>query len=124
MTALERGFPEYGTATTQSEKEGNVVSAPLSTHDSAGGSALKGQAVVASLAEAHEMLRSQRPEQGADLREWVAFHRHSAKVYVETAKIDRRHRHEAVHRAGLEIRKARGIEDSLDPALGIEEAHV
>lgn len=99
------------------------MSAPLPTRDSAGGSALKGQAVAASLAEAHEILRSQRPDQGADLRDWVAFHRLSAKVYVETAKIDRRHRHEAVHCAGLEIRKARGIEDSLDPDLDSEDAH-
>jgi hypothetical protein len=73
--------------------------------------------VPSTLAEAHDVLWRERPAQGADLREWVVFHRHSAEVYTETAKVDQRHYHEAVQCAGIEIRKARAIEDQLDPTL-------
>ena len=76
-----------------------------------------GQQAPATLAEAHDVLWRQRPARGADLREWVAFHRHSAAVYAETAKVDLRHQHEATQCAGIEIRKARTIEEQLSPDL-------
>jgi hypothetical protein len=73
------------------------------------------QAVAPStLMEAHEVLWRQRPARDADPSEWVAFHRHCAQVYSQTAQVDERHRHEALHCAGLEIRKARDIERQLD----------
>jgi hypothetical protein len=71
-----------------------------------------------TLAEAHEVLWRQRPAREADPSEWVAFHRHSASVYTQTAEVDTRHRHEAIQCAGMEIRKARDIEHRLDPTLG------
>jgi hypothetical protein len=45
---------------------------------------------------------------------WARFHRHSAEVYANTAKVDERHQHEATHWAGAELRRAREIEDRLD----------
>jgi hypothetical protein len=74
-----------------------------------------------TLAQAHDVLSRQRPAPGAGPREWVAFHRHSASVYSQTAAIDRRHHHEALQCAGLEIRKARDIEHQLDPQADDEE---
>jgi hypothetical protein len=74
-----------------------------------------------TLAEAHEALRCQRPERSADPREWVVFHRHSARVYSQTAEIDRQHRHEAFRCAGMEIRKARDIEHRINPQIDDEE---
>ena len=71
----------------------------------------------ATLAEAHDVLWRRRPAQGADVRAWAAFHRHSAEVYTRTAKVDQRYHHEAIQCAGIEIRKARAIEDQLDPSL-------
>lgn len=68
-----------------------------------------------TLEEAHEVLRQARPRTDADPLEWVAFHRHSAKVYSATAQIDLAHRYEATQCAGLEIRKARDIEHRLNP---------
>lgn len=68
-----------------------------------------------TLAEAHEVVWRRRPRRDADPLEWVAFHRHSAKVYSETAKVDLRHHHEATQYAGLELRRAREIEDRLNP---------
>lgn len=70
----------------------------------------------ATLAEAHDVLWRRRPKQDAHPLEWVAFHRHSAQVYSETAKVDVRHQHEATQYAGIEIRRAREIEDALNPA--------
>lgn len=66
-----------------------------------------------TLEEAHEVLLRARPQRDADPLEWVAFHRHSAEVYGATAKIDLRHQHEATQCAGIEIRRAREIEDRL-----------
>ena len=71
------------------------------------GSTRKQQNAPATLAEAHEVLWHQRPARNADVSEWIAFHRHSATVYAQTAKIDLRHRHEATECAGLAIRRAR-----------------
>ena len=68
-----------------------------------------------TLAEAHEILQRARPRVGADPLAWVRFHRFSADVYANTAKVDLRHKHEATHWAGAEIRRAREIEDRLDP---------
>jgi hypothetical protein len=78
------------------------------------------QAVPASLFEAHEVLWRQRPSRDADPVEWVAFHRRSAAVYAEIAKVDVRHRHEATQYAACEIRRAREIEHRLDPSLDDE----
>jgi hypothetical protein len=95
-----------------------VVTGRLSTGDSP---RELGEA-PATLAEAHEVLWRQRPARDADPSVWVDFHRHSAKVYAQTAKVDLRHQHEAAQCAGLEIRKARTIEDRLNPDLDSEEA--
>jgi hypothetical protein len=73
-----------------------------------------------SLYEAHEVLWRQRPSHDADPTEWIAFHRRSADIYAETAKVDVRHRHEATQYAGIEIRRAREIEHRLDPTLDDE----
>jgi hypothetical protein len=70
-----------------------------------------------TLVEAHDVLWRRRPARDADPLEWVAFHRHSAEVYAQTAKVDLRHQHEASQCAGIEIRKARDIEHRLDPGL-------
>jgi hypothetical protein len=43
----------------------------------------------------------------------VEFHRRSAEIYAEVAKVDRAHRHEAGYWAGAEIRRAREIEDGV-----------
>lgn len=75
----------------------------------------KQDVVPATLDEAHDLLWRQRPAQYADPQRWVAFHRYSAKVYEQTSKVDLRHRYEALQCAGLEIRKARDIEDQLSP---------
>jgi hypothetical protein len=72
--------------------------------------------VPATLDDAHDVLRRQQPAKDADPLEWVAFHRHSAQVYEQTSKVDLRHKYEALQCAGLEIRKARDIEDRLNPA--------
>ena len=72
----------------------------------------------ATLDEAREVLWRQRPARGADPRELVAFHRHSAQVYAQVARVDLRHRYEATQCAGLEMRQARKIEEQLDPSLG------
>jgi hypothetical protein len=82
-----------------------------------GDSAREQQKTPRTLAEAHEALRRVRPAQDADPSEWVAFHRHSARVYGQVAKVDGRHQHEATRCAGLEIRQARDIEHRLDPGL-------
>jgi hypothetical protein len=79
-------------------------------------------AVPSSLAEAHEVLRHRQPAKDADPRVWVEFHRQSAKVYGQTADVDKRHRHEALQCAGMEIRKARTIEHALDPELDGDES--
>ena len=71
------------------------------------------RAVPSTLDEAHDVLWRQRPRRDADASEWIAFHRHSAEVYSRTAKVDLRHHHEATQCAGLEIRKARTLEDLL-----------
>jgi len=80
-----------------------------------GDSAPEQQNTPATLAEAHEVLWRQRPAQDAEPLVWVEFHRHSAEVYAQTAKVDLRHRYEATQCAGLEIRKARDIEHRLNP---------
>lgn len=69
----------------------------------------------ATLSEAHEVLLHRRPRLDADPRLWIDFHRHSAEVYAQTAKTDERHRHEATQWAVTEIRRAREIEQRLDP---------
>jgi hypothetical protein len=66
-----------------------------------------------TLDEAHDVLWRQRPPRDAAPRVWAAFHRHSAKVYAQTAELDVRHRYEALQCAGIETHKAHGIEKSL-----------
>jgi hypothetical protein len=78
------------------------------------------QVVPASLFDAQEVLWRQRPGRDADPSDWVAFHRHSADVYAQTAKVDVRHQHEATQYAGIEIRRARDIEHRVDPSLDDE----
>jgi hypothetical protein len=73
-----------------------------------------------TLAEAHETLTCARPARDAEPSEWIAFHRRSAEVYAQTAKVDVRHRHEATACAGMEIRRAREIEHRVDPSLDDE----
>lgn len=68
-----------------------------------------------TLSEAHDVVWGMRPKSDADPLVWVAFHRRSADVYSRTAKIDLRHQHEATQYAGIEIRRAREIEDRLTP---------
>lgn len=68
-----------------------------------------------TLADAHEVLWRQRPAKDADPLAWVEFHRNGAQVYSRVSEADPRHRYEALACAGLEIRKAREIEDRLDP---------
>src|SRR5262245_50433988 len=94
-------------------EEGDAVSATLPQGDAA----REQQKTPATLAEAHEVLWRQRPARDADPSAWVAFHRHSATVYAQTAKVDQRHRHEATQYAGIEIRRARDIEHRLNPGL-------
>lgn len=84
---------------------------------SQGDSARERQKTPATLAEAHDLLWRQRPAPGTDLRDVAEYHRHSAQVYSKVASVDLRHHHEALQCAGLEIRKARGIEHRLDPSL-------
>lgn len=79
------------------------------------GSTRKQPDAPTTLADAHESLWRQRPARDADPSEWVAFHRHSASVYSQTAEVDIHHRHEAIQCAGMEIRKARDIEHRLNP---------
>jgi hypothetical protein len=76
---------------------------------------VSGQAVPApvTLSEAHEVLIRGRPRLDAAPRAWVVFHRHSAEVYANVAKVDIGHCHEATHCAGVELRQAREIEDRL-----------
>jgi hypothetical protein len=76
--------------------------------------------VPATLYDAREALQRQRPARDADPLVWVAFHRHSADVYAQTAKVDVRHQHEATQFAGIEIRRAREIEHRIDPSLDDE----
>jgi hypothetical protein len=68
-----------------------------------------------TLDEAHEMCWRQRPSQDAGPLEWVAFHRRSAEMYAQAAKVDLRHKHEASQYAGMAIRRARDIEHRLNP---------
>ncbi|MGB3441940.1 MAG: AMED_5909 family protein [Actinophytocola sp.] len=73
------------------------------------------QAVVpSSLFEAHEVLRRQRPSRDAAPEDWIAFHRRCSEVYTATAKVDIRHRHEAMQYAAIEIRRAREIDPAVD----------
>jgi hypothetical protein len=67
----------------------------------------------ATLAEAKELLQRQRPKSWAEPLVWVAFHRRSAEIYGQVARVDRAHRFEAQAYAGQEIRQAREIEDQL-----------
>ena len=67
----------------------------------------------ATLMEAHELVRQHRPKLDAEPLVWVAFHRRSAEIYGQIAKVDPSHRYEAQAYAGQEIRKAREIEDQL-----------
>lgn len=76
--------------------------------------------VPSSLLEAHEVLWQQRPSRDAAPAVWVAFHRRSADIYAQTAKVDVRHQHEATQYAAVEIRRAREIEHRLDPSLDDE----
>ena len=69
--------------------------------------------VLATLAQAHEVLLRSRPRHDAESGVWVAFHRRSAEVYAAVAKVDRGHRHEAGYWAASEIRRAREIEDGV-----------
>jgi hypothetical protein len=69
----------------------------------------------ATLREAHEVLLRERPRLDADPQAWIEFHRHSAGVYAEAAKVDAPHRHEATQWAAMEIRRAREIEHRLNP---------
>ena len=86
-----------------------------------GGSARE-QQKPATLAEAHEWVWRQRPRGYVEPQKQAAFHRECASVYSHVASIDKRHHHEASQCAGLEIRKARTIEDRLDPGLAGEDS--
>jgi hypothetical protein len=66
-----------------------------------------------TLAQAHEVLMRLRPRHEAEPLLWVEFHRHSAEIYAEVAKVDQAHRNEAGYWAGVEIRRAREIEDGV-----------
>lgn len=66
------------------------------------------------------MLIHARPAQSAEPSEWITFHRRSADVYAQTAKVDVRRQHEATQYAVMEIRRAREIEHRLDPTLDDE----
>lgn len=83
-------------------EEGGVVADTLRAN---------GSQEPSTLAEAHEMLRRQRPKLADGPLVWVAFHRRCAEVYAEVAKVDLAHRHEAQYWAGEEIRRAREIEE-------------
>ncbi|MFC4856767.1 AMED_5909 family protein [Actinophytocola glycyrrhizae] len=78
---------------------------------------MRGDRQPRTLAEVHEMLIHARPARDAEPSEWITFHRSSADVYAQTAKVDVRHRHETTQYAGMEIRRAREIEHRLDPTL-------
>jgi hypothetical protein len=67
----------------------------------------------ATLTEAHEVLVRLRPRHDAEPLVWVEFHRRSAAVYAEVAKVDQAHRQEAGYWAATEIRRAREIEDGV-----------
>ena len=67
----------------------------------------------ATLMQAHEVLRTQRPKLADEPAAWITFHRHSAEVYAAVAQVDTDHRYEAQVLAGQEIRRAREIEDRL-----------
>jgi hypothetical protein len=94
-------------ASHDNHKEGGVVAPTLPDGERAQGQP------PSTLDEAHDVLWRQRPKRDADAQEWIAFHRHSAEVYLRTAKVDLRHHHEATQYAGLEIRNARRLEDLL-----------
>lgn len=79
------------------------------------------QHAPATLADVHEALRRLQPAEDADLLEWVKFHRYSASVYAQTAKVYARYRDESQQCAGTEIRKARDIEHWLKPDLDSDE---
>ena len=70
---------------------------------------------AATLAEAHEALLRCRPSYDAEPQVWAAFHRRSAEVYTNIAKVDVRHRHEAGYWATAEMRRARDLEDNPPP---------
>lgn len=74
----------------------------------------------ATLAEVHELLARKRPALDAGPRRWAAFHRRSAEMYVDVAKVDVGHQHEALNCAGAEVRQARAIEDSLTDVSAVE----
>ncbi|MBB4903992.1 AMED_5909 family protein [Actinophytocola algeriensis] len=78
------------------------------------------QVAPLSLFEAHEALWQRRPSHDAAPAEWIAFHRRSAEVYAAAAKVDVPNRGEASQYAAFAIRRAREIEDRLDPALDDE----
>jgi hypothetical protein len=69
------------------------------------------RAVPATLVQAHEVLRGQRPKLDAPRSAWAAFHRRSAKVYSEVAKVDTAHQYEALQYARIEMERAGEIED-------------
>jgi uncharacterized protein YecT (DUF1311 family) len=77
--------------------------------------ALNRQVAPTTLAETHEVLRLRRPKVDADPRVWIDFHRHSAELYAQAAKVDTLHRHEASQWAVTETRRAREIEHRLNP---------
>ncbi|HEV8556973.1 MAG TPA: AMED_5909 family protein [Actinophytocola sp.] len=55
-----------------------------------------------SLAQAHEAVSTVQPSGNAPLSVWLAYHRHAAEVYAETAEVDWAHHHEARHWMSLE----------------------
>ncbi|SDH50549.1 hypothetical protein SAMN05192558_10233 [Actinokineospora alba] len=71
---------------------------------------------IRTLAQANELLGSQRPRQSAPLTEWLTFYRHSAAVYAEVAEIDRGHHHEALYWASRERARAEEIVSEIDRA--------
>lgn len=79
------------------------------------------QRAPSTLDEAHDALWRERPARDAAPLVWVAFHRRSAEVYSRVSKVDLRHQHEATQFAGMAIRRAREIEDRLNPDGGDDE---
>lgn len=71
---------------------------------------------IRTLAQANELLGSQRPRQNAPLAEWLTFYRHSAGIYAEVAEIDRGHHHEALYWASRERTRADEIVAEMDRA--------
>lgn len=66
-----------------------------------------------TLADAQHAVASYRPQQGAPLAEWLAYHQRCAAWYAEVAEIDRRHHHEALAMAEQHRQLAQQIKTQI-----------